>query len=92
MTDHAAILQRIVQHIMGGNAAPSSAGQSDVSGLLNGYNPNNYNVHQMWMPNSNNFDPMVAPPYGLPPDKNSMMPDDVSSYRGAFPWQKQRGL
>jgi hypothetical protein len=44
------------------------------------------------LPNRNNFDQMVVPPFGLPPDRNTYMPDDVSSYRGAPSSRKQRGL
>lgn len=31
----------------------------------------------------NNIDPMVVPPFTLPPDANTFVPDDVSSYRQA---------
>lgn len=31
----------------------------------------------------NNIDPMVVPPFTLPPDANTFAPDDVSSYRQA---------
>jgi hypothetical protein len=31
----------------------------------------------------NNTDNMVVPPFGLPNDKNTFSPDDISSYRGA---------
>lgn len=33
--------------------------------------------------NPNNIDNMVVPPYGLPPDRNTIQPDDVSSYRNS---------
>ena len=36
----------------------------------------------------NNIDPMVVPPFGLPPDKNTMMPHDLMPYL-QNPWAMQ---